>query len=72
LLELSLPHILVSLVGSGIGYVYLSYGRTQADWSLITAGLGLMTYSYFVSELIWLVAVGGAIGVAPFLCRRES
>ncbi len=70
--DISLPHILVSLVGSGVGYVYLSYGKSQADWGLVSSGLLLMTYSYFVTSLVWLVLVGLAIAAAPFLWRRSD
>jgi hypothetical protein len=30
-MDLSLPQIMATLVGSGISYVYLSYGRRKAD-----------------------------------------
>jgi hypothetical protein len=70
--DLSLPHIMATLVGSGVGYVYISYGRSEADWLLAASGLALMTYSLFVTSLLWLVVIGAAIGVAPFACRRSS
>jgi hypothetical protein len=71
-MDLSLPNILASLVGSGVGYVYVSYGRSESDWPLVSAGVALMTYSYFVSSLLWIVVVGVAIAAAPFACRRFS
>jgi hypothetical protein len=71
-MELSLPNIMATLVGSGIGYVYFSYGRSQSDWPLASSGVALMTYSYFVPSLFWLVVVGAAIALTPFACRRFS
>jgi hypothetical protein len=71
-MDLSLPHIMATLVGSGVGYVYLSYGRSEADWPLAASGLALMTYSFFFTSLLWIVVVGAAIAVAPFACRRSS
>jgi hypothetical protein len=71
-MDLSLPHIMATLVGSGVGYVYLSNGRSEADWPLAESGLALMTYSFFFTSLLGIVVVGAAIAVAPFACRRPS
>ena len=71
-MDLSPSHIMATLVGSGVGYVYFSYGRHQADWPLVASGVGLMTYSYFVTSLLWLVVVGVAIAVVPFGYKRFS
>jgi uncharacterized membrane protein len=70
-MDLSLPHIMAALLGSGVGFVYFSYGRSQADWPLVASGLALMTYSYFVTSLFWLVGIGVLIAVAPFASRRS-
>ena len=32
-MSLSFPQIAVMLVGSAVGYVYLSWGRTRSDFS---------------------------------------
>jgi hypothetical protein len=71
-MDLNLPQIMVALVGSGVGYFYFRYGRSQEDWPLVASGLALMTYSYFITSLLWLVGVGVVIAVAPFGCRRSS
>jgi hypothetical protein len=71
-MDLNLPQIMATLVGSGVGYVYFSYGRSQADWPLAASGVALMTYSFFITSMLWLVVVGAAIAVAPFGCRRSS
>jgi uncharacterized membrane protein len=69
-LNFSLPSIMAMLVGSAVGYIYLSWGRSQSDYPLAASGLALMTYSYFITSMFWLVAVGVAIAVAPFAWRR--
>lgn len=69
-MDLSLSHIMATLFGSGVGYVYFSYGRSQSDWPLTASGVALMTYGFFVTSLFWLVVVGAAIAVAPFGFRR--
>jgi hypothetical protein len=71
-MDLSLPHIMATLIGSGAGCVYLSYGRSEADWPLAASGLALMTYSFFFTSPLRIVVVGVAIAVAPFACRRSS
>jgi hypothetical protein len=71
-MDLSFPQIMAALLGSCVGYVYFSYGRSQADWHLVASGLALMTYSYFVTSLLWLVGVGVVIAVVPFAIRRSS
>ena len=45
-------------------------GSLQSDYPLAASGLALMTYSYFITSIFWLVAVGVAIAVAPFAWRR--
>ncbi len=72
MLDLSLPQIMVSLVGSCVGYVYFRHGRNESDWSLIASGLALMTYGYFLTSLVELVGVGVLIAAAPFGFRRLS
>jgi hypothetical protein len=71
-MDLSPPHIMAAIVGSALGYVYFHYGRSQADWPLVASGLGLMTYSVFVTSMIGLVLVGAALAAAPFAYRRCS
>jgi hypothetical protein len=71
-MDLSPPHIMAGIVGSALGYVYFSYGRSQAEWPLVASGLALMTYSFFVTSMLGLVLVGAAIALAPFACRRFS
>jgi hypothetical protein len=71
-MDLSPPQIMATLVGSGVGFVYLSYGRSEADWPLAASGLALMTSSFFFTSLLWIVVVGAAIAAAPFACRRPS
>ncbi len=69
-MNLNPTSILASIVGSCIGYVYFSYGRSQSDWPMVASGIGLMTYSYFVTSVDGLVVVGAAIAAIPFAVRR--
>ncbi len=69
-LNFSLPGIMAMLVGSAVGYIYLSWGHSQSDYLLAASGIALMAYSYFITSMFWLVAVGVAIAIAPFAWRR--
>ncbi len=69
-MDLNPVSILAMLVGSGIGYVYFSYGRSQSDWPMVASGIGLMTYSYFITSPLDLALVGAVIAVIPFAIRR--
>jgi hypothetical protein len=53
--------LLVSLLFSGIGFVLFAYGKKQARVPHMAAGVLLMVYPYFVSNLIVMAAIGVGI-----------
>ena len=53
--------ILLSLIPGGIGFVLFVYGKKQARWPHLIAGLSLMVYPYFTTSVMTLVAVGALI-----------
>jgi hypothetical protein len=56
--------LFVSLIPGGIGLVFFVYGKTQQRWAHMVAGLSLMVYPYFTSDLVSLIAVGAVIALA--------
>lgn len=60
------------LLASFVGFYYIKHGRRQADIPFIVAGVGLMSYGYFVESVVWSLAIGGAIAAGPFVYRRFS
>jgi hypothetical protein len=62
--------LFVSLIPSGIGFVLLVYGKKQARWPHVAAGLLFMVYPYFTPGLFSLIATGGAIGLALWYALR--
>ena len=54
-------YLFLSLVPSGIGFVLFVYGKKQARWPQLSAGLLLMVYPYFAATVTSLVMVGGLI-----------
>jgi hypothetical protein len=62
--------LFLSLIPSGIGFVLFVYGKKQARWPQLAAGLLLMVYPYFTPGLVSLIATGGAIGVGLWSALR--
>jgi hypothetical protein len=53
--------ILLSIVFSSAGFVCFMYGKRQGRIPQLVAGVTLMLYPYFVSNLVWMSAIGVAI-----------
>jgi hypothetical protein len=64
--------LFLSLIPSGVGFVLFVYGKKQARWPHLAAGLALMVYPYFATSIASLTIAGGAIGVALWLAVRAG
>jgi hypothetical protein len=53
--------LLVSLLFSSFGFVFFAYGKKQSRLPHMIAGVALMIYPYFVSNLIAMSAIGVAL-----------
>jgi hypothetical protein len=62
--------LLLSFVFSGIGFVCFVYGKRQSRFPHMLAGILLMAYPYFVSNLYAMSAVGVAILALLWLAVR--
>ena len=58
--------LFIGLLAGALGMAYLIYGKRQAKFSAIIAGLVLCIYPYFVDSLLWLCVIGAALAIAPF------
>lgn len=54
--------LLLSLVIGGIGFVLFVYGKKQARWPQLVAGLLFMIYPYFVDGVLAMIAIAAVIG----------
>jgi hypothetical protein len=54
--------LFLSLVTGAIGLALFVYGKKQARWPQMAAGLAFMVYPYFVAGTTALVAVGLVLG----------
>lgn len=61
--------IIISLVTSGIGYIFFAYGRRLNKVPVILCGVALMAFPYVVDGLWPRIAVGAALTAAPFLFK---
>jgi len=55
-----------SIVVSAVGMAYMVYGRRQAKFAPLIAGILLCLYTYFVDGWVWLGGIGLVLVVAPF------
>jgi hypothetical protein len=58
--------LLIGIFTGAIGVGYFMYGKRQARFAPLIAGMLLCVYPYFVSGVVWLVVVGVALMAAPF------
>lgn len=59
--------LVVGLIFSSVGFIFLSYGRKQGRLNLIVFGVALMLYPYFVESTTTSLVLGVALSVLPFL-----
>jgi hypothetical protein len=62
--------LLLSLLFSSVGFVFFAYGKKQARIPQMVAGVLLMVYPYFVSNLIAMSVVGVMIIALTWLAVR--
>lgn len=59
--------LIVGVIAGAIGVGYFIYGKRQARFTPLLAGILLCVYPYFTDSLLWLTVIGLALVVAPFL-----
>jgi hypothetical protein len=62
--------LLWGMVFSTIGFSYFIYGKKQKHSMAFLAGIGLMVFSYFVSNVWLMLAIGGALMSLPFVFKE--
>ena len=62
--------LVVGFVFAAIGFVAFRYGRRMELMPPVLIGLALMTYSMFVSDVLWLAVIGTALTFALWLFRE--
>jgi len=57
----------VGIIAGAIGVGYFIYGKRQAKFAPLIAGMLLCVYPYFTDSLLWLSVIGVVLVAAPFL-----
>ena len=60
-------NIVFGIIAGAFGTGYFMYGKRQARFVPLIAGMLLCVYPYFVSSVLGLAVVGIALLAAPFL-----
>jgi hypothetical protein len=62
--------LFLSLIPGGIGFVLFVYGKKQARWPQLVAGLAFMAYPYFTPSIVSMTIVGALLGAALWVAIR--
>jgi hypothetical protein len=60
-------YLMLSLLFSVIGMALVVFGRKSQRFPHIMAGIALMAFPYFITNLIALTLVGVILSIAPFV-----
>jgi len=63
----SATSLIIGIFTGAIGVGYFIYGKRQARFAPLLAGMMLCVYPYFVDSVLWLLVIGVALMAAPFL-----
>ena len=64
---MSATSLVIGIFTGAIGVGYFIYGKRQAKFAPLLAGMMLCVYPYFVDSVLWLLVIGAALMAAPFL-----
>lgn len=59
--------LFIGMIISTVGVGYMMYGRRQARFAPVIAGVVLCIYPYFVDDWLWLIVIGVPLLAVPFL-----
>jgi C4-dicarboxylate transporter len=59
--------LIIGFIAGVFGVAYFVYGKKQAKFVPMVAGVLLCVYPYFLDSVLWLVVVGAALLAAPFV-----
>jgi len=62
--------ILISVLFGLVGTGFVMFGKSSGQLVPIGAGVALMIFPYFISNIILMLIVGAALMAAPFFMRE--
>ena len=60
-MDLDVNTLLASFAIGGVGFVSFVYGKKQGRWPQMAAGLILMTFPYFVTNIFLMLGIAVAL-----------
>lgn len=60
------PQLIFGFIFSGVGFVYMSYGKKMQRLSYLLCGVTLMIYPYFTDSLAPLIGIGAVLSAVPW------
>jgi hypothetical protein len=63
--------ILAIVIFSIIGLGYLSYGKKSSRLWMVICGVALMAYPYFLNDTVYVILIGIALSLLPFILSRK-
>lgn len=70
MLEFEGAEIIASLLVSGVGFVFFSYGKKMTRVPQMLGGLCLLVFPYFVSGALWTLVLGALLVSLIYLVIR--
>lgn len=64
---MTMSNIIGNVIFGGIGFVAFIYGKKTSGFRPMMIGLGLMVYPYFITNTVWMYAIGVLLTVALFI-----
>lgn len=69
-MSLDTNYLLASLVVSAVGFVLFSFGKSQKRVSFTATGLVMLIYPYFITSVVWMLAVVPVLLLLLWLATR--
>ncbi|HEY6079040.1 MAG TPA: hypothetical protein VIW29_09570 [Polyangiaceae bacterium] len=69
-MELDGNSIIASIVVSGVGCVFFSYGRKMSRAPHVVAGIVMMVFPYFVSNVLAMFGIGALLCALLYMAVR--
>ena len=55
---------------SGVGLIYIRYGKATGNNTMMVCGFALLGYSYFMSDTTYIMLAGAALCVLPHIADK--
>ncbi len=62
--------LLLAMLFSLVGTSFLIYAKKKSDLLVGLCGVGLLTYTLFISSTLWLLLIGVLLSFLPLVLRR--